>query len=59
MSQRVCHHYDVPYEVLTCARCGDAFRCCPVCPGNRAWCSECEQAAAADRGGDLRREGGQ
>jgi hypothetical protein len=56
MSQRVCRHYHMEYEVLTCARCGDAFRCCPVCPGNRSLCLDCE-AAAAGCGGDRRESG--
>jgi hypothetical protein len=34
----VYRHYEAAYEVFPCSRCGDVFRCCPVCPGNRAWC---------------------
>lgn len=40
MNRDVCRHSDVPFEVLQCARCGDAFR---VCPGSRAWCPKCER----------------
>jgi hypothetical protein len=52
----VCRHYAVAYEVFPCTRCGDAYRCCPVCPGNRSLCLDCA-AAAAGSGAD-RREGG-
>lgn len=61
----VCRHVEVPYEVLTCVRCGDAFRCCPcvvaqgrpVCAGNRSLCLDCEAFDKAGTGAD-RREGG-
>jgi len=46
-SDRICRHYDVPYEARICPKCGEAHLACPKCDPAPI-CERCQAEAMRD-----------